>query len=158
MAEHDLFSLPVRMGGLGISNPMQEAHDAFWASRDATQIVVGAANNECCFDIDSQEEAEHQARTEDNEMKDKKNKEKYATTLPKFGLHQQSAIQRAKDNKLSSWLTVTPVEKSQFDLSAKEFWDGLALRHKRPLCLLTKCDDCGSPFSIDMLLTAGREA
>ena len=156
MAERDLFSLPARMGGLGISNPMQTAHIAFCASRDATQIVVGAVKNECGFDIDTHEEAVYQARIEDHKLKDKNNEEKYAITLPKFGLHQQRAIQRAKDNKLSSWLTVIPVEKSHFDLSAREFRDGLALRYKRPLCLPTKCDGCGFPFSIEHALNCRK--
>ena len=98
----------------------------------------------------------HHSRIEDHKLKDKNNEEKYAITLPKFGLHQQRAIQRAKDNKISSWLTVIPVEKSHFDLSAREFRDGLALRYKRPLCLPTKCDGCGFPFSIEHALNCRK--
>ena len=44
-----------------------------------------------------------------------------------------SAILQAKDSNISSWLSVLPLARSQFDLSAQEFTDGLALRYKKLL-------------------------
>ena len=42
---------------------------------------------------------------------------------------------------------------SQFDLSAQEFRDGLALRYRKPLLSFpTVCDGCGAPFSIEHAL------
>ena len=41
------------------------------------------------------------------------------------------------------------LEKSQFDLSAQEFRDVLALRCRKPLlCLPPCCEGCGAPFTI----------
>ena len=66
---------------------------------------------------------------------------------------QQRVILRAKDGKYSSWLSVLPLARSQFDLSAQEFRDGLALRYKKPLLSLPSvCDSCGAPFSIEHAL------
>ena len=66
---------------------------------------------------------------------------------------QQRAILRAKDGNISSWLSVLPLARSQFDLSAQEFRDDLALRYKKPLLSLTSvCDGCGAPFSIEHAL------
>ena len=66
---------------------------------------------------------------------------------------QQRAILRAKDSNISSWLSVLPSARNQFDLSAQEFRDGLALRYKKPLlCLPSVCDGCGAPFSIEHAL------
>ena len=63
---------------------------------------------------------------------------------------QQRAILRAKGSNISSWLSVLPLARSQFDLSAQEFRDGLALRYKKPLLSLPSvCDGCGAPFSIE---------
>ena len=66
---------------------------------------------------------------------------------------QQRAILRAKGSNISSWLSVLPLARSQFDLSAQEFRDGLALRYKKPLLSLPSvCDGCGAPFSIEHAL------
>ena len=66
---------------------------------------------------------------------------------------QQRAILRAKDSNISSWLSVLPLARNQFDLSAQEFRDGLALRYKKPLLSLPSvCDGCGAPFSIEHAL------
>ena len=56
--------------------------------------------------------------------------------LPSFDPSQQRTILRAREQHISSWLSVMPVKKSQFDLSAQEFRDGLALRYRKPLLLL----------------------
>ena len=62
---------------------------------------------------------------------------------------QQQAILRAKDGNISSWLSVLPLVRSEFDLSAQEFWDGLALCYKKALLSLPSlCDGCGASFSI----------
>ena len=46
-------------------------------------------------------------------------------------------------------LLVPPIEKENFDLSAEEFRDGLALRYGKPLLQLPPtCDGCGSDFSV----------
>ena len=66
---------------------------------------------------------------------------------------QQRAILRARDGNISSWLSVLPLARSQFDLSAQEFRDGLALRYRKPLLSLPSvCDGCGAPFSVDHAL------
>lgn len=55
-----------------------------------------------------------------------------------------------KDNKLSTWLTVLPLEKNQFDLSAKKFHDGLVLSYKKSLLHPPlKCDCCGTLCSVE---------
>ena len=54
------------------------------------------------------------------------------------------------DGNISSWLSVLPLTRSQFDLSAQEFRDGLALRYRKPLLSLPSvCDGCGALFSIE---------
>ena len=60
---------------------------------------------------------------------------------------------RARDGNISSWLSVLPLARSQFDLSVQEFRDGLALRYRKPLLSLPSvCDGCGAPFSVDHAL------
>ena len=70
----------------------------------------------------------------------------FTSLLLSFDLLRQQSILRAKEYNLSSCLTVTPIEKDQFDLSAQ---DGLTLCHMRPLLSLPHCcDGCGAPFTV----------
>ena len=47
-------------------------------------------------------------------------------------------------------MSVLPLARCQFDLSAQEFRDGLALRYRKPLLSLPSvCDGCGAPFSVE---------
>ena len=69
----------------------------------------------------------------------------------------QRAIVRARNGKVSGWLTVLPLEKSHFDLSAQEFWDALAIQYRKPLSgILDLCDGCSSPFSLSHALSCRK--
>ena len=62
-------------------------------------------------------------------------------------------LQRAKLNDLSGWLSVMPMERDNFDLTAQEFRDALAIRYKKPLLSIPPfCDGCDSPSSLDHFL------
>ena len=62
-------------------------------------------------------------------------------------------MERAKLSDLSDWLTVLPTSQDNFDLTAQEFRDALALRYRKPLLNVPSgCDGCGAPFSLDHAL------
>ena len=66
-------------------------------------------------------------------------------------------VNRAKDEKISSWLTVVPVAKHHFDLSAQEFRDSLALRYRKPLQTIpSTCDGCSDLFDLSHALSCRR--
>ena len=56
-------------------------------------------------------------------------------------------------NDLSGWLTVLPISQDHFYLTVQEFCDALALCYRKPLLnVLSDCDGCGSPFSLNHAL------
>ena len=58
-------------------------------------------------------------------------------------------ILRAVDGENSNWLTVMPIARHHFDLSAVEFRDALAIRYGRPLKRMpATCNGCGAPFDL----------
>ena len=66
-----------------------------------------------------------------------------------FDLLRQCPILHAKECNLLSWLAVLPIESDQFDLSAQEFHNGLALSYRKPLiCLPSNYNGCGAPFTV----------
>ena len=65
----------------------------------------------------------------------------------------QCTILHAKNQNISAWLSALHLVKYQFDLSACEFRDDLALRYKKPLSQMPKsCDGCGDTFSMEHAL------
>ena len=81
----------------------------------------------------------------------------FSDIVDQLSVPQRRAIIRAKDEKLSSWLTVSPLAKHHFDLSATEFRDGLALRYKKPLLGVPyHCDGCGDPFDLSHALSCRK--
>ena len=72
--------------------------------------------------------------------------------LSGFDSTHQCVLQRAKNNDLGVWLSVTPVESNNFDLmiNAQKFCDALAIKYHKPLLnFLPKCDSYGATSSLD---------
>ena len=60
------------------------------------------------------------------------------------------ALLRAKDNDLSVWLSVLPIERDNFDLKPHEFRDAFAIHYRKPLLNVPAfCDGCGAPSTSD---------
>ena len=57
----------------------------------------------------------------------------FSVVLADFDSTHQHVFQRAKDNDLGVWFSVTLVESSNFNLSAQEFCDAPAIRYHKPL-------------------------
>ena len=51
LLEQQLFSLPMRFGGLVLSVPTTSAVDLLTASQHATQVIVGVIKQACQFQI-----------------------------------------------------------------------------------------------------------
>ena len=72
-----------------------------------------------------------------------------AEVLARMPAAQQRTLSRIISGEASGWLTVLLLADENYDLSATQFRDQLALRyHCQPLALPTTCDGCGAPFSL----------
>ena len=152
-AERNLFALPLRFGGLGVSNPVLMAPSLLDSSVRSTVTLAHSIVGATTFELDAHLETVSNARTYHHKHMDTIYTNEFDRLLPSFDSSQQRTILRAREQHISSWLSVMPVEKSQFDLSAQEFRDGLALRYRKPLlCLPPCCDGCGALFTIEHAL------
>ena len=148
-----LFALPLWLGGLGISNLVSLASHLFTSSVSATEHMVRLIVGFETFELDS-----HFDHISFNKQSHRQQlgvifDEEFDQLLSLFDPMQQRAIMRARDGNISSWLSVLPLARSQFDLSAQEFRDGLSLHYKNPLLSLPSvCDGCGASFSIEHAL------
>ena len=127
------------------------------ASRDGTCIVVNSIKNIHSFELDAHDDAIAFACKDYWKLCDSLFDDLFDVISSRLDLLQLRALQRPKINDLSCWLTVLPLEKDNFDLTAQEFRDALAVRYKKPLLNIPpSCDGCGSPSSLDHFLISKK--
>ena len=159
VSEHErmLLSLPARWGGLGVCNPTNTGDMSYLLSRRATGLIVESIKSGCDFEPRSHHQNLVEVKAEGISQKEQIYSTNFDSVIEKFDTLQQRAIMRARTAKISTWLTVLPLAKSHFDLSAQEFRDGLAIRYKKPLLNAAElCDGCGAVFNLSHALSCRK--
>ena len=138
--ERELFSLPARLGGMGLINPSTLSQSEFHSSSLISQPLV---SNIWSHIYDYNEETLTEQQKSIKEVaKMKLNRHNSAATQLRAML--PSNLQLA-----SSWLTVLPIEEYGFTLHKTAFRDALALRYGwLPANTPTSCA-CGAAFSVE---------
>ena len=135
------------MGSLGVRKPVETAKVAFGTSRAGTSNIVDAINGCKQFPhpiTPSKCLKQHQTCTR---FLSRMKTNYFQSLLATFDSKIRQAITRSVGSKSSSWLTVLPITRHHFDLSAAEFHDSLALPCHRPL-FPANCDGCGDVFNL----------
>jgi len=132
-AERHLFALSLQLGGLGICNHVSLAFCLCDSSVHCTEHLIRSIIRFESFELDSHFECVSRHKVNHRQQMNVIFNDEFCQLLPLFDSLQQWAILRAKDSNISSWLSVLPLERSQFDLLVQEFQDGLALQYKKPL-------------------------
>ncbi|XP_048582339.1 uncharacterized protein LOC5520811 isoform X2 [Nematostella vectensis] len=153
-AERDLLALPVRFGGLGITNPADEASLEFTASTKvcgplAEQIKQQTHELPC---DDAVQEAQQEARREKNEYL----KSRCAEVKSSLPVNMLRAVDLATQKGTSSWLTVLPLREMSFDLNKREFRDALGLRYDWEIPETPSICVCGDTFDADHAMICKR--
>uniref|UniRef100_A0A1X7UHG6 Uncharacterized protein n=1 Tax=Amphimedon queenslandica TaxID=400682 RepID=A0A1X7UHG6_AMPQE len=145
--ERILFSLPTRSGGLGIRLPTESAALSYSTSRSATQVLTDAIKFNTPFTPYDHICQVHLSRRDHSNVMREADKSTFSNILSQLDTNHQRTILRSKDS-LSSWLSVLPTTKDNFDLSCTEFRDAICLRYSKPLLELPpNCDGCSSEFT-----------
>lgn len=147
--ERNLFSLPARLGGLGLFNPTEDNDLKFKASKNATSYLRNVWLNGREFDgfehIHNVRTARKNCEIEQNARHNDKLND-LQSRMPK---EYERAVRRAVEGKTSTWLTVLPLKQDNFDLTANEFRDALAIRYCKPLTNAPgSCDGCQQSFTM----------
>ena len=118
-AERDLVALPVRMGGLGLTNPSVIADAEYSGSIRVSAPLVSKIEAQC---HETPEEAEVQRlvyairKEKDDGLKEEL--EEVKAMLPD---KTQRAVDLACEKGASNWLTFIPLKDMDFDLNKREF-------------------------------------
>uniref|UniRef100_A0A1X7VKB1 Uncharacterized protein n=1 Tax=Amphimedon queenslandica TaxID=400682 RepID=A0A1X7VKB1_AMPQE len=119
--ERSHLTLPARLGGLNIQDPTLTSTTNYTTSRRLTSPIVDALKGITEFDIDEFNIGYHLIQEEITKEKAAGFDRLFNELLLLLTLDQQRAVNRAKGERMLSWLTVAPVAKHHFDLSAQDF-------------------------------------
>ena len=139
-----LFSLPLRLGGLNIRNPVTTAAAHYTSSRSACELLINAVTGDTSFSSYDHICQVYSARESHSKSQREVDNSTFACILSTLNDNNKRTVEQTKDC-LSFWLNVLPVVKDNFDLSCNEFRDALCLRYAKPLLNLPQsCDGCSN--------------
>ena len=153
-SERELFSLPIREGGLGI--PVFSEKGLF--DYEASTIITAplAAVMMLQGDTLPDEIVVKEARSN----AENKSKQALVSKVERVGQSlsptSARAVEHAKQPGASSWLSVIPLEEQGFVLTKGEFRDALALRYSKDLRGLPSKCPCGEKFDLNHALNCKR--
>ena len=141
--ERDLLALPVRLGGMGIINPVSSSCVFVASVRLTSPLVAIVATQDQDQSVDILEVMEIKASIRQT---NREHQAQQAVTIYDH-LFEKRLVDLAKEKGASSWLSVLPLDDHGFSLHKGAFKDAICLRYGwKPPNTPTKCN-CGSAFS-----------
>jgi len=148
--ERLIFSLPPRLGGMGMKIFSEEAdldhHDSMSATVDHQNQILGTNDGAV------------EAKTKNclrNERK-QRNQEKLRNFLETADDDLKRLMETLNYKGVSNWLTVTPMKDQGFELSKQEFWDAIRIRYNWPIDRMPSTCACGSAFNVAHALSCKK--
>ena len=152
--DRDILALPVRLGGLGMTNPCLEANFEQSSSVKVTTPLV------------QQIVAQSHQMPDDSLVKPLQQavRSERAKALQDRALHirevapqkVQRALDLAAEKGSSVWLTVLPLREMGFNLNKREFRDAIKLRYDWPVDDIPSTCVCGDIFTVDHAMICKR--
>ena len=154
--ERDLLSLPPRLGGLGITNPILLPSREFGASKSISaplSNLIKVQRLEYPFECI---EAQTTAKKAVHQLRRNNTKESASVIRQKVSAPLQRAMDLAQEKGASSWLTSLPLKEFDLVLHKGAFRDAVALRYGwLPKNIPTHCS-CGSTFTVEHALSCPK--
>ena len=160
-AERSMISLPVREGGLGISNPTKTAEVNYKTAKASTQHLAKAllgqekwnpVQHKCTFTAAT---SNHKSEQTEGHKALKQTLAEHAS----LSLETRKAFARASNHAhTGAWLTIKPTSSGNTALSWREFQDGTCIRYgKEPRHIPPSCQSCNEPNSLEHALNCKRD-
>ena len=152
----DLLALPVRLGGLGITNPSKQSASHYCASESITgplaNLILQQSHSYPAETKAEQITGQKNARTHRRRAEQRMANE----LLEKLPTALQKSMKISTEKGASNWLSTLPIEEHGFALHKGAFRDALCFRYGwQPTHLPAHCV-CGKTFNIDHALNCPR--
>ena len=153
------FSLPARLGGLGI-NILSELADIYYEnSRKMTDGLVKQIVNQHKMNTPDEEENVAEIRPVKSQIKaEKTEREEAKLNQVKEQLNPQKlkVLEAITEKGASSWLNALPLKEHDFYLAKQIFWDSIHLRYDIPLQRLPAKCVCDKTYTVEHALTCKK--
>ena len=145
--ERDLLSLPPKLGGLGIINPMRKPEPEYKNSTKMTkQLSEFIINQDKHGEVDEMEI--NNIRKQISSERDKMQIQEMEQIKEACSAELKRKIQLATETGASNWLTSLPIKAKGFSLTRQEFNDAIALRYGWSIEGLPDiCPGCSETFN-----------
>lgn len=152
--DRDILALPVRLGGLGLENPCNDANHEYTSSvKVTTPLVEQIVSQVHQLPGDSLIKSAQQAVKNERVKRSNEMAERLKEVVPQ---KTKRALDLAMEKGSSMWLTSLPIKEMGFNLNKREFRDGLCLRYDWPIADIPSTCVCGEAFTIDHAMICKR--
>ena len=147
-----ILKLPARMGGMGFSNPSEEANWEFENSKLITaQLTAAIFYQETVFSVD--DTVQKGAVKILRQRKETHWKELQVNLRTTLSEQMKRLLSLSSEKGTSSWLTSLPLSRYGFRLNKQQFIDAVCMRYDLRLKDVPKFCSCGEAYSIHHCLT-----
>ena len=153
--ERAIFSLPTRLGGLNIPNPVTEADKEYNWSLKLTSSLSQKIKEQQLTDVQTPQEIQNNHTQIMREIKADKSllhKSHFDELYENSNAELRRSLDLASQKGSSIWLNTLPIEKQGYALNKQEFHDAVALRYNFKICGLASLCACGTQNSLDHAL------
>ena len=154
--ERKLWSLPVRMGGMGLPIPSEISDEQYNNSRLINAMLTSKVRDQETMyeDISVSVNQAKSAVTSKKAERDQKLLDEIIATL---GTSEKGkALEAALEKGASSWLNALPLKSQQYAMDKESFRVALLTRYGIPLKRLPSHCPCGSLFSVEHALNCKK--
>ena len=130
--ERELLSLPPRLGGLGIINPVKNVEKEFLNSCKLTESLTSHIVNQAIGERIDENEI-YKLRREISKLRLDDQRKKQSKILDCLEEPEKRRIEMAQEKGASNWLSSLPIQAKGFSLNKQEFFDAIALRYGWPI-------------------------
>ena len=155
LEERIMFSLPVKMGGLGFIIPSEISETQYNNSKSITSSL----SNTVVEQTHLTEEDRNNIKTRKNEVKreaERCRQVKLREVKEELSEEKLKSLELISEQGASSWLSTLPLHRYDFHLEKQAFWDGLRLRYGIPLSKIPLHCVCGISNSVDHAFNCKR--
>ena len=154
--ERKLWSLPVRLGGMGISIPSQISDEQYDNSRAINFILTSKVHSQQTVYEDNYSGI-RKAKDIVQAKKSEHNLKTLAEVTSEMQTYEKTkALEAAQEKGASNWLNTLPLKAQGFNLDKQSFRNAIYTRYGIPLKKLPSNCVCGAVFSVEHALNCKK--